>query len=252
MIRLIASDLDETMIPEGTFDLNPEYFDVIRALKQKGILFAAASGRHYSSIKKLMKSIGNDIVCLGGNGSCVIWEGKPVMLRALPDGIYPRVLEEMRKSDPDIIMAEHADYVFTDSKNEQVFRWVHDGYRVDLVRCGDLAEIAPPILKTAMFVSNAAQQVERLRSIFKDGLNIMTAGDHWVDVVAAEVDKGSSLGLIQERFGITPAETIAFGDNGNDIGMLTLAGHSYAVANARDEVKAAADEVIGPMREDSI
>ena len=35
MIRLIASDLDATMVPEGTFDLNPEYFDVIRQLKQR-------------------------------------------------------------------------------------------------------------------------------------------------------------------------------------------------------------------------
>ena len=34
--------------------------------------------------------------------------------------------------------------------------------------------------------------------------------------------------------------------------MLKLAGHSYAVENARDEVKEAADEVIGPMREDAV
>jgi hydroxymethylpyrimidine pyrophosphatase-like HAD family hydrolase len=34
--------------------------------------------------------------------------------------------------------------------------------------------------------------------------------------------------------------------------MLKLAGHSYAVENARQEVKDAADEVIGPMMEDSV
>ena len=44
MIKLIATDLDDTILPEGTFDLNPEYYEVIRELKKKGILFAASSG----------------------------------------------------------------------------------------------------------------------------------------------------------------------------------------------------------------
>ena len=45
MIKLIASDVDGTLLPEGTADLNPELYDVILKLKEKGIVFAAASGR---------------------------------------------------------------------------------------------------------------------------------------------------------------------------------------------------------------
>lgn len=36
---------------------------------------------------------------------------------------------------------------------------------------------------------------------------------------------------------------MAFGDNDNDIGMMQAAGESYAVENAREEVKAAAQNV---------
>ena len=47
MIKLVASDVDGTLVPDGTFEINPEIYDVIKKLKEKGITFAAASGRQY-------------------------------------------------------------------------------------------------------------------------------------------------------------------------------------------------------------
>ena len=44
MIKLIASDIDGTLVHDGTHELNPELCDVILQLKEKGIQFAAASG----------------------------------------------------------------------------------------------------------------------------------------------------------------------------------------------------------------
>ena len=44
MIKLVVSDIDGTLLPEGTIELNPEFFEAVRELKKKGILFVAASG----------------------------------------------------------------------------------------------------------------------------------------------------------------------------------------------------------------
>ena len=52
--------------------------------------------------------------------------------------------------------------------------------------------------------------------------------------------KGNALRWIQQRFGIRPEETMTFGDNTNDIGLMRAAYYSCAVENARPEVKAAA------------
>ena len=49
MIKLIVTDIDGTLLPEGTHSLDPEYFEVITRLREKGIQFAAASGRHWKS-----------------------------------------------------------------------------------------------------------------------------------------------------------------------------------------------------------
>ena len=50
MIRLIISDIDGTLVPEGGSNINPEYMAVIRELLDLGVQFAAASGRQASSI----------------------------------------------------------------------------------------------------------------------------------------------------------------------------------------------------------
>ena len=51
MIKMVVSDIDGTLLTEGTDQMNPEYYDVLRELKKKGILFVAASGRQYASMK---------------------------------------------------------------------------------------------------------------------------------------------------------------------------------------------------------
>ncbi len=73
---------------------------------------------------------------------------------------------------------------------------------------------------------------------------VALAGERWIDITIPGASKGAALERIQNTLGISPEETAAFGDNGNDISMLKRAAESYAVANARDEVKAVAKHVL--------
>ena len=61
MIKLIASDLDGTLLQNGAQRLNPEVFDMIRTLKSHGILFTAASGRQYTNLRRLFAPVKDDI-----------------------------------------------------------------------------------------------------------------------------------------------------------------------------------------------
>ena len=57
MVKLIMTDIDGTLLPDGTMDINPEYFEVIEKLVEKGIIFVVASGRHMSSVKKVFAPV---------------------------------------------------------------------------------------------------------------------------------------------------------------------------------------------------
>ncbi len=61
-----------------------------------------------------------------------------------------------------------------------------------------------------------------------------------MDCMRPGTNKGEAVKLLQESLSITPEETMAFGDQLNDIEMLNQAYYSFAVGNARKEVKEAA------------
>ena len=61
MIRLVASDIDGTLLQGGARALSDELFGLIRVLKKRGILFCAASGRQYRSMRALFAQAEDDI-----------------------------------------------------------------------------------------------------------------------------------------------------------------------------------------------
>ena len=93
---------------------------------------------------------------------------------------------------------------------------------------------------------------ELVEDKWKGKLEFLTSGKYWVDIVMPEVGKGTALEEICSQLGISPEETIAFGDNLNDISMIQSAGKGYAVNTAREETKKAADEVIPGYAENGV
>jgi len=61
-----------------------------------------------------------------------------------------------------------------------------------------------------------------------------------MDCMRPGINKGQAVKLLQDSLGIKPEETMAFGDQLNDVEMLKQAYYSFAVGNAREEVKAVA------------
>ena len=48
MIKLIATDIDGTLVKDGSLLIDPEYMSVIDRLIDKGIIFVVCSGRQFS------------------------------------------------------------------------------------------------------------------------------------------------------------------------------------------------------------
>ena len=87
---------------------------------------------------------------------------------------------------------------------------------------------------------------------WSDRMDVCLAGVNFLDFTNKGCNKGKALSIIQEHYGIKPEETAAFGNADNDIPMLERAKFSYAVGNASENLKQAAYEVIGEMREDAV
>lgn len=72
----------------------------------------------------------------------------------------------------------------------------------------------------------------------------------WLDLTPGGVSKASALEAVRRRLGVEPFATAAVGDGGNDLQMLQWAARGVAMGHARDDVRAAADEVTGTIDDD--
>jgi len=73
-----------------------------------------------------------------------------------------------------------------------------------------------------------------------------------VEIVPKGHHKGTGIGKVCELLGMDIADTIAFGDSVNDLGMLQSAGFSVVMGNGADAAKEQADYVTAPLCEDGI
>ncbi|MEF8851644.1 MAG: phosphoglycolate phosphatase [Haloarculaceae archaeon] len=86
--------------------------------------------------------------------------------------------------------------------------------------------------------------LEPLERIAEDhGLEVVDTGFAY-HVKSADVSKGRALSAVAERLGRDPGEFVAVGDSVNDVSTFGAAGRSYAVANADEAARAAADVVV--------
>ncbi|MDY2725372.1 MAG: Cof-type HAD-IIB family hydrolase [Anaerostipes faecalis] len=251
MIRLIATDIDGTLVKDGTLDLNPEYFDVIRQLRSRGVLFLAASGRQRESITKVFTPVKDDIAFISENGTCIHSKDYQYVDVIQPEVVRAYIDEARRFPGCEVsINKDNMGYF----ENYGVYNHlVNDyGYRGKMV--DDIGEYAEDVCKISMFHHRDIEKVvgqdflERWNRI----MHVTFSGKFWIDCSNKGVTKGSALKHFQDDYHITPDETLAFGDNLNDIEMLQRASHSFAVANARDEVKAAANFIAPSYKEDGV
>lgn len=241
MIKLIASDIDGTLLPEGHDKLNPQLFDVILRLKEKGILFAAASGRQYSSMRRLFEPVANEMIFICENGSNVICRGYEMSSTVLNRKDAEELVRYMRSLKGCCLTASTKESMYVEDQDEDFLRLLRDGYHNDIRVVPDVLSEPIDIIKTSIYKKDGVKDIaEEVIRRWKGKFNTVVAGEPWIDFMDYQADKGNALKKIQETLHIQKEETMAFGDNDNDIGMIRAAGESYAVANAREGVKKAA------------
>lgn len=241
MIKLIVSDIDGTLVPDGSHEINPELLDVILKIREKGIQFAAASGRQWASIESIFGPIKKKVFYLSDNGAYVGCYGRNLFLNPIDRDTVMDVVRDVRRMEGLDVMLSGPDVVYLETENQEFADWLIHGYKFRVEQVPDLTEVDSQFIKISVYRKTAVEEYTReLREKYQDRLKITIAGDMWMDCMKPGINKGQAVKLLQDSLGIKPEETMAFGDQLNDIEMLNQAYYSFAVGNARAEVKAAA------------
>ena len=243
MVKLIMTDIDGTLIPDGTMDINPEYFEVIEKLVEKGIIFVVASGRHMSSVKKVFAPVLDKIWVASQNGNVLTYHGKSRIIKSIPQEWGREMWRQFSKLKGVEGVLDTATEMYCPFEETSMYKILADEYHFNVTGTGGWNQVPEEDFSMmTLYHPQSAENIckELVEDKWKGKLEFLTSGKYWVDIVMPEVGKGTALEEICSQLGIAPEETIAFGDNLNDISMIQSAGKGYAVNTAREETKKAA------------
>lgn len=233
MIKLIASDLDGTLLQNGAHDVSPVVFDQIRTLKKRGILFVAASGRQYLNLRRLFEPVKDDIAYIAENGSLCIYQEETLSKGIIEQNLANRILDEIAKHPHYNCIISGERVCYSTSKNPEFQNHMVNVLQNNMAFIDDpKTEIQEPILKIALCDYNGTDEsFNILRNKFASEIKVVTSGNLWVDFICPTANKGSALLDLANHLHIDPKDCVAFGDQYNDVEMLKTAGTSYAMAN---------------------
>lgn len=237
MIKLVASDLDGTLLQGGAQQLTPHSIDLIHRLVQKGIRFVAASGRQYDNEVRVFSEIRDEISYIAENGSVCVHNGEVISRSVIDQSLASRIVNEIKKNPAFEIVISREDSCFIENNNPEFVNHIVNVMKNTTQIVDDIRTVDGPILKIAICnMDDGAHIIDKylkhLQDLFGAEIKVVTSGNIWIDFIAPGTNKGTALEKLTQKLGIKPEECMAFGDQYNDVEMLQFVGTSYAMSNA--------------------
>ncbi|MEG2799858.1 MAG: Cof-type HAD-IIB family hydrolase [Erysipelotrichaceae bacterium] len=253
MYKLIACDLDETLLDKDKKIVKRNIDAIKRAEDEYGVRFVPATGRGFTSINDILETLGtfnkeNEYV-ISNNGG-IITENKDNRILTFHELPFNKVKElvtfGISKKIGIQVFSERDIYAFNlDNEEREVLR----SFKPNFIECNqtsidfleDKRIVKIMFQKCDMpYLMNLAKEME---SITKDEVCVSFSSNRYLELNHIGIDKGLGLKELADYLGIKIEETIAIGDNFNDIAMLQAAGLAIGVANVDQGVRSYCDYI---------
>ena len=261
-IKLIATDMDGTFLDEkGTYD-RLRFDRLLKEMQARGIHFVAASGNNMTRLNRIFEGFEKEVTFVAENGARLVEKGETLIHQTMPRSELNALLAYFS----DKLVAYRA--VVSGLSNSYRLKEANFHYRPGLIEPKEfevfISHILPvddfsqipadePVSKLTMMIP---EDHERIAADFNQNYpgNLVAVGSGYgaIDFIQKGIHKAWGLCQLMDRYGLKADQVMTFGDGGNDIEMLELTPHSFAVANASGPVQAAARHLIGHHRDGAV
>jgi hydroxymethylpyrimidine pyrophosphatase-like HAD family hydrolase len=251
---LVALDLDGTTI-DHVGALSSAVRDAVSDVVDAGHHLVISTGRSIVATLPIVEMLGLErgyAVCSNGAVTLVLDPERPSGYRIVDTVTFdPRpVLTMLRDVIPDALVA--VEDLGVGFKVSGPFPDGELGGEQVVVDWEEL--VAHPATRVTLRRPEASSEefMEQVEHAGLHGVSYAVGWTAWLDINPEGVSKGSALELVRRTLRVEPGDTVAIGDQRNDIEMLHWAARGVAMGQAPDEVKDAADEVTGTVEEDGL
>ena len=261
MIKLIASDMDGTLLNEK-HKIDKETVVAIKKAEEAGIVFAISTGREYDTVEPVLKE--NNIKC-----QCVLMngaeyrdeEGNILQEINIEQNTATRIIHMLQKEKVTARIFTNKGIYTTDTKEEALKEMVYRAlsfnphftqeeamevakvqpYFVNLKYISDLNEFLNSDMEIRKFVAfhNNTEIISKMKKIIGEikGIAVSSSFKDNIEVTHITAQKGIILAKVAEKMGFKRDEVLVLGDSFNDYSMFTEFTESVAMGNAIPEIK---------------
>nr|WP_281378500.1 Cof-type HAD-IIB family hydrolase [Gordonia humi] len=240
---MVVCDMDGTLL-DADGRVPDDFWPLLDEMTARGIAFVPASGRQYQSLTRLFEPFDGTLSYVAENGAVAVHDGELLHASTMDPVFVARAVAAVRDADTRGVRVRailcRADGASVESADPE-FGAHAATYCAVLDHVDDLAADASGVVKIAIYdFGDAAASARGVLAPLGEHHALVVSGEHWMDITDLGVHKGVAVEKLQAELGVTPAQTVVFGDYLNDLQMLDAAERSYAMANAHPDVAARA------------
>ena len=253
-IKLIFIDSDETLKKtDGT--ISNRVKKAIEENRKAGNKIIICTARPRYQTLEVMKEAGSDSIIVSSNGSEIYDSNdNKIIFNSFVDNdsVIKMVKYAYSKDIRLILTMEDYEYVTKEIRNPNQKLLSKHNYVKELTECK---------VKQCMFIDKKSEEIYKIKDILSndnklhivDEINENSSYEEkWFSVSNSNCSKGNALKIVSKYLNISIKNTIAIGNDRNDISMFEVAGLSVAVANASDDIKSKVNYITLSSDEDGV
>lgn len=250
MIKLVATDIDGTiLIPEGKF--RESVRTCIKNLQENGVRVVLVTGRMNRAALIVREELGLNTPLVSYQGGLVV-DGSNVLYERYLTEAQANKIKDWADKEKIHINLYNDDTLYSEQDSPEVRRYA-EIQRVDYI-VKPFSEIKMDKVNKILAIDyNDTTRIDRyekeLRSVFPE-LYIVKSSPYFLEFANPEGSKRCAVEFLQKHWGIKKEETLAIGDQNNDIALLESGGVKVAMGNATTELKSVADYVTDTVYND--
>ncbi len=253
--RLIAIDVDGTLLPTNSQIISERNARALRAAQEAGITVVIATGRRPAYTVPLLANLGlrADTPLIASNGAVLSTLGGGVIDRChMPSRVARGLCGVLRPFGSVVFTFDRpgrGELVLEDleAAHGRIAMWVETNRNaIEVVKPLELALVDgdDPVQGMAAGTINEMREAEKALKASEWSAECESVRTEYpardisiLDLLPPGVSKGWALERLAARLGVDRKETMAIGDNWNDLGMLEWAGQGIVMANAAEELR---------------
>lgn len=250
MFKIIASDLDETLLSSDR-SVSPRNLDAIKKARDLGVKFVPTTGRGYHSVEPTLKELGlfqkKDEYVISYNGGAITENRDNSLLHF--EGISFELAQELyrRGKNYDVcihIYTREMTYLYNVEPDD--YKSLASHMKVTEIFDENLDFLKGTDIVKALYMNTDYEYLRGIEADYKDLAPLMDvsySSNRFIEFNRKGVNKGAGLLSLAKLLGVKPEETIAIGDNFNDLSMIRAAGLGVGVKNSIEGIKKDCDYI---------